>query len=97
MISNQFDSLFTIDKIIQHKREQDFGLCGVLKILNGYNKILYLYYILQLLVHALRTVFLFLLTFIIYNIFNNKSIILSWYILINKVHYIITWNFAYVY
>ena len=52
MISNQFDSLFTIDKIIQHKREQDFGLCGVLKILNG--PLLYI-----TVVGACTTVFLF--------------------------------------
>ena len=59
MISNQFDLLFTTDKIIQHKREQDFGLCGVLKILNGRDKILYLYNIYITVVGACTTVFLF--------------------------------------
>jgi hypothetical protein len=58
MTSNQFDLSFTTDKIIQHKREQDFGLCSVLKILNDVIKYYtFITYILQLLVHALQCSF----------------------------------------
>ena len=63
MISNQFDFLFTTDKLIQHKREQDFGLCGVLKILNGRDKILYLYNIYITVIGACTTVLLFFINF----------------------------------